>query len=154
MRARNKTGGFSIIELMLGVIAMAVLVLAIGSMLVFGWRGWRHGNEIVNMQRDASLALRVIAKEIRMSNFSAITDGNPLICPTASGTATFTWSGGNLDISGSSPMRLVQGWTTYFNSEKMEDASGGVTSQWVRIALNLNTGVDQINNTLDVYPRN
>lgn len=150
MSTHTKSTGFTVIELMIGMLAMAVMALTVGSMLYFGWLGWRRSNEIVNMQRDASLALRVMAKEIRMSSIDDIIEGNPLVCENANGTATFTGSGGNLDVSGSISMRLVRGWVGSFNTVKQTDG----TNSWIEITLNLNTETDQNNNALKISPRN
>ena len=72
MKIKKQRSGFTVMELMVGMIAFSVMVLVVGSMLVFGWLGWRRSAESVAMQRDAVIAMNMIAKEIRMSNLGEI----------------------------------------------------------------------------------
>lgn len=73
MKARKQSKGFTVVELMVGMLAMSVMVLVVGSMLFYGWLGWRRSMESVGMQRDALIAMETIAKEIRSSNISEVT---------------------------------------------------------------------------------
>ncbi len=89
-------------------VAFSILALATGSMLVFGWQGWKRMNDSVDMQRDASLAMHVMAREVRKSSIGDITVGNnQLECVDPSGTnVSFTVSGGNLDMTKNSTLSL------------------------------------------------
>jgi len=53
------------VELMLGMLSLAIVALAVGAMLINGWRGWVRDNQSVQMQRNAQLAMRIIEKGIR-----------------------------------------------------------------------------------------
>ena len=72
MKRKERCTGFTLVELMMAMLAMSVMLVATGSMLVFGWLGWRRNVESLNMQRDAVIAMKTIANEIRGSALSDI----------------------------------------------------------------------------------
>lgn len=72
MKIKNQSSGFTIVELMVSMLAFSVMVLVVGSMLFYGWLGWRRNTESVNMQRDALIAMNTIAREIRNSTISEV----------------------------------------------------------------------------------
>jgi Tfp pilus assembly protein PilW len=76
MKTKKAKQGFTIMELILSVVAFAIMIMAVGLMLIYGWLGWRKSTQSVNMQRDAVLAMQQIAREIRISNVTEITDDN------------------------------------------------------------------------------
>jgi len=76
MTTAKSKRGFSIIEMMVAMAAFAVMALTVGSMLFYGWLGWRDNFESVAMQRDAMVAMRIMGKEIRNSKISEITSDN------------------------------------------------------------------------------
>ena len=65
MRSLQKCAGFSLIELMLVSVMMAILALTFGSMLYFTYKGWQQNMAAVELQRTAYLTMRTIASEIR-----------------------------------------------------------------------------------------
>ena len=67
MNTKNKKSGFSLIEVMLAATAFGILAVAVGFTLYFGWLGWRINRESVAMQRNASLVMRMIEKEVQHS---------------------------------------------------------------------------------------
>lgn len=74
MKTKRTKQGFTIVELMVAMVAFAIMILAVGLMLIYGWLGWRKNTQSVNMQRDAVLAMEQIAREVRNSNIAEITD--------------------------------------------------------------------------------
>ena len=72
MKRKKRCAGFTLVELMMAMLAMSVLLLATGAMLVYSWLGWRRNMESVSMQRDAVIAMETIGREIRNSNISDI----------------------------------------------------------------------------------
>ncbi len=149
---QNSSGGFTIIELMVSTIAFAVMVLAVGSMLVFGYTAWTRGNSSVEMQRDVSLAMRVIAKEIRMANIDDVITSVPseLTCSTPDGSrsTTFTKNGGSLDASGSVDMQLIRDGVGLFAVNK--NPTNGVVS----VIIAVNVGTDRTVETMQIVTRN
>jgi prepilin-type N-terminal cleavage/methylation domain-containing protein len=148
MEKERRNEGFSLVELMLATIAFGILAVSVGTLLYFGWLGWRINKESVAMQRDASLAMRMMAKEIRNSmideidtssgiRFNAITD--PPVRPAA---ITFAENGENLERNGS--WAVINGWLVpgSFNATPQMDtytiAGGRVITNWaVRIEFDL-----------------
>lgn len=149
-RKKASNSGFTVVELMVAMLVSAVLALAVGSMLVFGWMGWVRSNEIVSSQRDASLAMLMIAKEIRNSSYDTITDGAGIQCDD------FSFQGSDSDLVRSDGMKVVDGWLVAgsFVSTKKEDISAQVTNQWVRVAFSLQTSTEINNYAIEITPRN
>lgn len=141
------------VELMAAVLAFSVLMIAMSSMLILGWRSWFGNNERVAMQRDATLAMMMISKDIRNSTYDSITDGVGI---------SFDDSGLSYDESGS---RLVRsdGRTAIeanlrpnsFVTQKQQgtDAEGKIT-KWVEISFWLDTSYASEQYSIRVSPRN
>ncbi len=69
--------GFTLVELLMGALVMAVLILAVAHVFYYAWMGWSRNVQSVNMQRDAYLAMEQIAREIRNSNIDEVSaDGS------------------------------------------------------------------------------
>ena len=150
MNTNETKSGFTLIELMMTAVAFSILALATGSMLVFGWQGWTRINASVDMQRDASLAMRVMAREVRKSSVANITVGSSLGCVDPSGSnVTFTVSNGNLEmaVGGTFFMNLVRG-------QAVSLSSSITNSTGVAITLNLLAGDDVGSIDSVVYVRN
>ena len=147
----NRKSGFTIMELLVAMMATAILALIVGLMLVYGWQGWHQNTASVEMQRDATLAMQVIAKEIRRTPMAGITPGTNLVCRIASETVTISKNGGDLLMTRDTgtPMTLVRGVVTYFNTST--NAIGSV-----QVDLNLDTGIDKssIRTNNVIYSRN
>ena len=67
MSGHAKKSGFSLPELMIGMVALAIVSLTVGLLLVHGWKGWKDSRNAVAMQQDSSLAREVIGREVRCS---------------------------------------------------------------------------------------
>lgn len=138
---KNKRSGFSVVEMMAAMLALAILVLTVGLVLISAWTGWTRGKASVQMQRDATVAMRLIAKEVRQTPIENITTGTSLVC----GTNSFTKVGSNLVYK---EIDLVDGVVTSFRTRK--DVSEGT----VQVSLNLDTGSDQSSIIATFYSRN
>ena len=134
--------GFGLIEMLIAVLATSMLVLAVGSALVFTWRGGRRGREAIGMQRDVSLALRTIGREIRQSSTDDITIGTDIL---TCGTASFSKSGRVLQYDG---IALIDGWVSSFSATK-NIANGSVS-----INLGIGAGRDTSTIRATFYSRN
>ncbi len=155
MSAKKYKSGFTLVELMMTAVAFSVLALATGSMLVFGWQGWKRMNDSLNMQRDASLAMHVMAREVRKSsrtnNMANITSGGMLGCVRPDGTSIdFTVSGGNLDmaVDGTFSMRLIRGQVVSLSTTE------NTANSSVQLTLNLAAGGDTSQILSTIYVRN
>ena len=147
---KNKSSsGFTIFEVLVAMLATSILILIVGLMLYVGWLGWRRNSESVNMQRDASLAMRIMAREIRRTPIDEITIGNSLICANTNGTYSFTMSGDDLNLQKDSDPQwaLIRDCVSSFSTSKTNAAG-------VVVTLNLDTGSDDSNNKMIIYSRN
>ena len=152
MNSHKSKSGFTLVELMVTAVAFSILALATGSMLVFGWQGWSRINASVDMQRDASLAMHVMTREVRKSSIGDITVGsNQLGCVDPSGTnISFTVSGGNLDMAQNSTfsMCLIRGQAVSLTTTK------NTANRSVQLTLNLAAGDDPSQIVSTIYVRN
>lgn len=127
MKAHGKKG-FSLTEMMVGVLALAILVALVGAVLISSWKSWKQGNEAVQMQRDISLAMLALAREIRSTPVSGVTVGpSSLTC----GPDSFTLSGNDLQYNG---MMIVRDYVDSFSS--VLDTNNGA----VQVTLQVSAG--------------
>jgi Tfp pilus assembly protein PilW len=148
MRKNVNKEGFTIVELLMATLATSIMAMAIGSILVFAWMGWARQSESVEMQRDVSMAMRIMAKEIRQA--TSVTTGTSLSCTKpGSDVVVFSQSGRdlNMQVNADAPMVIVRDVATSFSSEV-----NGVRS--VRVLLALDTGTDNSNVGMVISRRN
>jgi prepilin-type N-terminal cleavage/methylation domain-containing protein len=97
MKTKTKSRkGFTLIELMVAIVAGAIVVLATGIIIVGGQKSWNETWKKVNLQRDASYAMLVMSQSIKKAT-SAVADANTrsiTITDPAGGTTIFAWSNG------------------------------------------------------------
>ena len=153
-RTKKSKLGFTLVELMMAMLAFSILSLAVGSMLVYGWQGWKRNNDLVAMQRDASLAMMMISKEIRNAQYDEITDGLGL---SFSNGVSFSESGNSMVHNGG--MTVVNGWLTAgsFVTRKMEELNADTdfkTNQWVEVDFTLATTTETEPYSIKVSLRN
>ncbi len=135
-----KTDGFTIIELMVGIIGFGIIALAVGSMLVFGWMSWRRNAESVQMQRNAMVAARVIEHGIRNADPSQVTwDANGIYFTKA-------------DDSDFETMEFTAGALVVVDSFAVStNAAEGID---VTFGLSTVSGSDEDTYQMTIYPRN
>lgn len=153
LEKRYSKRGFTIMELMVAMIAFSVMVLTVGIILVFSWKSWVNYRDQLAMQRDASLAMLMISKEIRNATYDDITDGTSI--SFAGSGFSFTPSGN--DLLRSDGMKVVDGWLSEnsFISRKLQDQDEkGETNNWVQVSFTLETSTDTENYSIEVMPRN
>jgi prepilin-type N-terminal cleavage/methylation domain-containing protein len=141
--------GFSMVELLLAMTASSIMAITIGSVLYFVWVSWRSNNESVEMQRDATMAFRAIAREVRRTPAGGITTGNSLVCVNTNGTYSFVQNGNNLNIQygNGETFTLVRGIVTGFSTEPANNRA-------VVVSLELNTPSDNSSIENTIYTRN
>ena len=143
MSAKKKSDGFTIIELMVSMIAFAILALAVGSMLYFGWLGWRRNTDSVAMQRDAMIAMRVVEHRIRNASLDA---ASPLAVNWSASQLTFA----SEDDFSSSEV-AIDSWVALNSFNIEQDTVGGII---VGFELSTASGTDGNSYEMTVYPRN
>ena len=137
--SRTNDSGFSVIELLLVISAASVLALTIGTVVVFTWKGWQQARVSVEMQREMSMSLRVIAREVRESDPADLSGGTSLDCTSG----TFAKSGDNLTFGN---LNLVAG--------RLRNFSATVNGSQVNVTLALGARDDRSTVTATFYSRN
>ena len=72
MRVNESKKGFTIVEVILSMLAFGIMALTVGTVMLSSWSNWRDFREAIAMQRDAMIAMKIIATEIRNSNINEI----------------------------------------------------------------------------------
>jgi len=67
---KNKTSGFTLVELMVAVLIVALLVLVSTQIPLFSLGSWKKGADRLKMQRDAHYAIIKIQHELRPASFT------------------------------------------------------------------------------------
>ena len=70
---RNKTSGFTLIELMIAMIVAGIGILAVSWILLLNQSSWKEGNAKLELQRDTYLAMLKIEYELRLAIFADVT---------------------------------------------------------------------------------
>ena len=65
--------GFSLVELMVGMLAAAIIALTAGAMLYYGFRSLGETSTAVELQRDGTLAMRSILTALREASGTNVT---------------------------------------------------------------------------------
>ena len=60
-----RKAGFSLLELVAGILAAAILALTAGSMLWYGYRGWKQVGDSIGLQRDMRNSMEVMSRAVR-----------------------------------------------------------------------------------------
>lgn len=160
VRQDRRRAGFSLIELIAGILAAAVLALTAGSMLWYGYLGWRRTGETVELQRDYRAAMDVLTRALRACpstnmTFVSATAGLVFTCP-GKPTARVYRSGNDLvyvpdTASGGNSTRLIGG-TLAPNGFNVD--LGASTSTVSSVLLMLSTTTSSISNRVIVSRRN
>ena len=86
---RNRRG-YSLIELLIGMLAAAVLALTVGTMLFHAYDAWDDNHNAVNLHRDGHNAMDLITRAIRGASAARVTTAanNNLVIQNAAGTSS------------------------------------------------------------------
>jgi len=73
MAESGKRKGFSIVELLVGMIAGAILALTAGTIIFYGYLAWRRNSDAVDLQRDGTAAMQMLSRRLREASASDVT---------------------------------------------------------------------------------
>jgi prepilin-type N-terminal cleavage/methylation domain-containing protein len=65
MKAAHQRRAFTLVELLVGMLAGSVLAVTAGLLLYYGYGEWRRNREGVAMQQDGRVAMEVIGRAVR-----------------------------------------------------------------------------------------
>lgn len=147
---RNKTSGFTLIELMIAVIVAGIGILAVSWILLLNQSSWKEGNAKLELQRDAYLAMLKIEHELRPASLSdVVCNPSELVIDKNIDQKFFLESDGLWfqNSSGDSPEFVVEGDTgTTFDAAISNDV---VNINFTLVRKNLESFI-----TTSVMPRN
>lgn len=142
----NSQSGFTIVELLIGMVAALILASMAGVMLINTYRGWVRSLAVADMERDAAVALHTLDLAVRGAADTVQTGPNTLQVLMTNGTVrafSAQWAGspprGSLyyyPVLGQPGMTLVD--------KRLGSFTTTVTSDVVRVTMTL-TGIDQNN---------
>ncbi len=141
MNRCKKKVGFTLVELMIAMVSSAILALIVALILFMSYREWRTSNEYANLRRDAAFAVQIMAKEIRNSSYSNVTEAinNSLKLSTnavhSNSTAFARTSAGNLtySINGTAQGQLITKGLKVFNPQRPPGQTNGVLLELVLV---------------------
>jgi len=73
MKRPEHNAGFTIVELIVALVAASILAITAGITLVYGYSGWRRNNAAVELQRDATLAMYRLSRAVRGASAADVT---------------------------------------------------------------------------------
>ena len=73
---KRRQSGFTLLEVMVGILCAGILALTMGSLLYFNYKGWKGLQAVADMQRDGSLAMNTMTRVIRGSASANILAAN------------------------------------------------------------------------------
>src|SRR4030042_5990080 len=95
MKTKSRKG-LTLIELLIGIIASAIVIFATGIIIVRGQTSWNEAWKKVNLQRDASYAMLVMSQAIKKATSASVSvvgnDKTLRITNAAGGTTSFSWN--------------------------------------------------------------
>ncbi len=145
--------GFSLVEVLIAMLAMSILALTVGILLVYSWKAWRLGNESVQMQRDTTLALKMLTKEIRSCSITNIDTSAANAISFQPQNTSIKRIGGNL-IHSSPDMGdfvLMRGTATEFVLDKK---TNGVECIHVSLGYQTKSGNEPGEQQVNIHTRN
>ncbi len=145
MKIRGQSG-FTIVELLIGMIAALILALMAGVMLINTYRGWVRSLAAADMERDTAVALHALDLAVRGAVDTVLTGPNTLQVRMTNGMVrafSAQWAGapprGSLyyyPVLGGPGMTLVD--------KRLDSFGTTVTADVVRVTMTLR-GIDQNN---------
>ena len=130
----HRTAGFTLVELIAGMLSLSILALIAGTMLVFGYKAWSTNQTAIEVQRDASHAMDMMARAVRRAAPTNIAvEAASMKMETPDGTVAFKAEGTDLVYyhpsgGGTANMPLIEERLSYLQLNL-------VTNQGVTIQL-------------------
>jgi type II secretory pathway pseudopilin PulG len=119
MTRLESKNGFTVIELIVGMIAASMLAVIMSVVLFYGYTAWNRNSSFLELQRDATLAMQTLSKSLRQATATGVdlTQPGQIVVSNLNTTTltSFYQQGGNLICNpavnnGGVPFSLVRGW--------------------------------------------
>lgn len=99
MRKQQSSHGYTVVELLVGFLAGAVIAITAGTMLFYAYLAWARHNSAVELQRDGSIAIDMITRKVRElseTNITVSTSPGVMTITSMNGTSRFSETGNDL----------------------------------------------------------
>lgn len=73
MKRPEHNAGFTMVELLVALVAASILAITTGITLVYGHSGWHRNNAAMELQRDATLAMYRLSRAVRGASAADVT---------------------------------------------------------------------------------
>jgi type II secretory pathway pseudopilin PulG len=144
----EKRGGFSLIEVMVGMLSMAILVIVFSAVLFYGYKGWSRLKAEAALQSDADVVMRTMDRVGRVAT-NMVVSGNTLIINQTNRVVQFTKSASNL-------LQVASGVTSMLITNRVGSFVNVVASdgETVSIKLKLVEGSETLDMQYSIFCRN
>jgi len=132
--------GYTVVEILMVTAISAIVISAIGTVIVSGHVSYRQASEIVEVQRDASLAMNRMSHSIQAGMAAELeSDGHAIKIYRQTDWIRYFVESGDLkcEVEGGQPQVVVQG-----NIEAL-----GFTLQASKVVINLTFTQNNVQNT-------
>lgn len=140
--------GFTLVELLMAVVASAILALVVGIMLVYAWGEFRRDRDGVNMQEDGRIAMETIARTIRSAsapNVQVLSSNDLRV--TSSGVTKRVYASGN-SLFYDPNMAVAGDAVSLVNNRLISFIALTTNSTSVQVTLTLTAGDNTHNETI------
>jgi type II secretory pathway component PulJ len=121
MTRRKLKTAFTVIELVLAMVAASMLAAIVSTMLFYGYTTWNRNSSFLELQRDVTLAMQTLSRSLRQASATGVNltqPGQIVVSNLNTSTLTsFYQQGSNLACNlasnnGGTPFLLVRGRVT------------------------------------------
>jgi len=147
---KNKSSGFSTIELIVVVLVVAVLVLVSTRIPLFTSGFWRQGTDRLSMQRDANYAMIYIQRRLKPASFTVA----PQVPYYDEGATYDSLTIGDLTFEVDGNHDLVENGASVISGEEGTEFSVERDGIAINMTLTLVRGSGQTTHRTAVKPRN
>jgi prepilin-type N-terminal cleavage/methylation domain-containing protein len=145
---RNLKSGFTLVEMLVALVAAAVLVMTMGSMLWYGFLGLKRTKQSVTLQRDMRASMVALAQ---------ITHSATGLSFSTSGVYTAWYSNAQASVSAVSNgliLTAVGGGAQQLAYGTLRTFNVAISTNTATVALALGDARDAISNQVVLFKRN
>ncbi len=148
---RQARAGFTVPELMVAMLAAAVLTLTMGALLWYSTLAWKRLAVSVNLQRDMRLSMDTLSRMTRSATGMTFSGSTYTTQYSNQPPAAVTVSGSNLIYDANTS---VAGTTLVLAQGTYQQFSVAVNTNVATVTLRLGTAVETVSNRVVMYRRN
>ena len=157
MKVNRHKNGFSLVELMVAVVASSIVILTAAAVLIMTFQSWRINNAYVEMRRNIALAVYLISRDVRESNTNNITilagqlQFSPHL-PARNHTVTYTKTGSALISSDFGT--VIPGGVQTFTAQSTDSTGGDGVYLTIGMTNSISGSVIAVTNKVFINTRN